>query len=305
MSDGFRESLPDQFVKNTVALCGERGEKWLDELPERIRALERLWSIEAEPHFGNLSYNYVAPAKCRNYEGAVVKIGMPLTDVEIFGEARFLRSRNGDGAVKILEEDREFQAILIERALPGTNLTTEYEGREDGAVAPAVELLGRLLQPPPADKTDLILLDDWFAGLRRYPDGGFSPGHAEKALEIYEALSKQPCNIFYLHGDFHHENVLSSDRSGYLVIDPKGIIGHIGYEIAVFLNNHHWWQETKPDIRDRLDRAVGRFSEAFELEPGELRMWAFAQMVLSAWWTFDEMPEIYNNEVAKADIWDV
>ena len=49
----------------------------------------------------------------------------------------------------------------------------------------------------------------------------------------------------------------------------------------------------------------GQFSEAFDLDPQELRQWAFAQMVLSAWWTFDEMPALYNNEVAKADNWDV
>jgi hypothetical protein len=28
-------------------------------------------------------------------------------------------------------------------------------------------------------------------------------------------------------------------------------------------------------------------------------------MVLSAWWSFDEMPQFYNNIVAKADFWDV
>jgi len=28
-------------------------------------------------------------------------------------------------------------------------------------------------------------------------------------------------------------------------------------------------------------------------------------MVLGAWWTFEETPAFYNNEVAKADIWNV
>jgi len=36
-----------------------------------------------------------------------------------------------------------------------------------------------------------------------------------------------------------------------------------------------------------------------------LRQWAYAQMVLGAWWMYDEMSEIYDNEVVKADIWDV
>ena len=107
------------------------------------------------------------------------------------------------------------------------------------------------------------------------------------------------------HGDFHPGNIVSAKRAPYLVIDPKGMIGHIGYETAVFLNNYHWWQEDAPEIRDRLNIAIEKFSVALDLDPFELRQWAFSQMVLSAWWTFDEMPGIYNNEVAKADIWDV
>jgi streptomycin 6-kinase len=108
-----------------------------------------------------------------------------------------------------------------------------------------------------------------------------------------------------LHGDFHPANIVSATREPFLVIDPKGIAGPVGYEIAVFLNNYHWWQETRADIRIRLDSAVRQFSAAFDIEPTELRQWAFAQMVLGAWWTFDEMPEIYQNEVVKADVWDI
>lgn len=37
----------------------------------------------------------------------------------------------------------------------------------------------------------------------------------------------------------------------------------------------------------------------------EIREWAFAYMVIGAWWTFDEMPEHYDNNFAEIDIWDV
>ena len=83
------------------------------------------------------------------------------------------------------------------------------------------------------------------------------------------------------------------------------MVGPLGYDIAVFLNNFHWWQENRPDSRHRLSLAVDMLSAAFEIDPIELRQWAFVQMVISAWWTFDESPSTYNNEVAKADIWDV
>jgi len=74
----------------------------------------------------------------------------------------------------------------------------------------------------------------------------------------------------------------------------------------VFLNNFHWLQENDPDIRPKLDAAVVSFSEAFDMSPIDLRQWAYAQMVLGAWWSFDEMPEHYDDAtVAKADVWNV
>jgi len=133
----------------------------------------------------------------------------------------------------------------------------------------------------------------------------FPSGYAKRALEIYSDLTGPNARRYYLHGDFHPANVVSATRETFLAIDPKGIVGPIGYEIAVFLNNFHWWQEHRPDVQGRLDEAVSKFSEAFNIDAYELRCWAFAQMVLGAWWTYDEMPGIYNNEVVKADVWEV
>ena len=38
-----------------------------------------------------------------------------------------------------------------------------------------------------------------------------------------------------IHGDFHHYNVLESER-GWLAIDPKGVIGPRGYEVGPLLD---------------------------------------------------------------------
>ena len=59
-------------------------------------------------------------------------------------------------------------------------------------------------------------------------------------------------------------------------------------------------------VSPKLDAAVLSFSDAFDMSPIDLRQWAYAQMVLGAWWSFDEMPEHYDDAtVAKADIWNV
>lgn len=235
---------------------------------------------------------------------AVIKIPPPLANHEARSEAKYLRTLAGDGAIRLLDEDRVLDAMLLEHASPGKTLKETFEGNEPACIVPAILVLKQILRPLPEDRTDILSLDMWFHGLRRHRSTRFPVEYARTALDLYDnVLTFQ--HKYYLHGDFHPTNILSARRSPFVAIDPKGLEGPVGYEIAVFLNNYHWWLGPRADVKCRLDDAVKMFAEAFDLEPLTLRQWAFAQMVLGAWWTFDEMPELYSNEVAQANIWDI
>jgi streptomycin 6-kinase len=133
----------------------------------------------------------------------------------------------------------------------------------------------------------------------------FRAGRPKKAFETYERISKQPGRMFYLHGDFHLGNLVSSDRAPFLAIDPKGLVGHIGYDIAVFLINFFRWQEKNANVEKLLNEAIRQFADAFRLTEKAVREWAFAYMVIGAWWNFEDMPELYDADVAMQDIWGV
>ena len=301
----YRYTFPAELVTHVTAICGTAGKQWLDELPALVDELSTHWALEVHEPFAAGEFNFVAPATGPDGEQVVLKIAPPYETNEIVSEAEYLRSRDGNGAVRLLAEDIERRAILLERALPGENFADYFAGKEVEAVAPAIEVLHAILRPPPQKPVHTPYLDEWFDRLRKHEATKFPADYAHKALDLYAKLSKQPDRTFYLHGDFHPGNIVTATRSSYFAIDPKGIIGHVGYDIAVFLNNFHWWQETMPDIEVRLAGATAQFSDAFEIDPVELRQWAFAQMVLGAWWSFEDMPDYYDNAVAKADIWNV
>jgi streptomycin 6-kinase len=305
MSKNHILNLPERFARNTLGLHGARGEQWLNDLQRIIRELEGNWSLKAEKPFQNLSYNYVAPCVCANGGEAVLKIALPLDNPEIFNEARFLQMANGKGAVKLLKIDETHRAILLERLLPGKNLKEIYAGAESKAVETAVKTLREIIKEPPANSA-FRQLDDWFDNFfKKAPKTRFPSDFTNKTRKFFKQLNSVSKQKFLIHGDFHHENILSASREPFLVIDPKGIVGDIGYEISVFLNNHLWWLASESNLRDKLNDAVRRFSEAFEIEPRILRRWAFAQIVLSEWWTFDENGENWENELALAEIWEV
>lgn len=306
MTQGFIDSLPTELVNHVRAGCRANGHAWLDELPTLIRDLESTWSVTVDEPFAGIEYNFVAPAIRENGENVVIKIAPPWDPVEIYGEAAYLRARNDSGCVRLLAEAPQSRAILIERIFPGESFASHFTGREPDALRPAIEALRAVLRPVPDCPTHITLLDHWFDRFRnRYEGSAFPEDYAKKAFDIYHHLCERSEHIFYLHGDYHPGNIVTKDNSSYCVIDPKGWAGPIGYEIAVFLNNYHWWQERRPDIRQRLEHAVGEFADAFQLTPLEVRQWAYVQMVIGAWWNFADMPELYDGSVVKADIWDI
>jgi streptomycin 6-kinase len=300
----FTNVLPEKFVRNVVALCGPKGSAWMEGLPRVIEALERNWDIRVGDPFPCLSYNYVAPAVTAEHQLSVVKIALPVDDPEIFGEAAYLRILDGRGCPQLLAEDMTAKGILIERAQPGRTLKELFEGRESDALPVLIEMMSKTREPVPADKSNLIILDDWFEGLRRAKDTPFPDDYAERAQSFYSDMSAKS-EKFLLHGDLHHENILSSERESYVAIDPKAIVGPLGYEISVFLNNHLWWIDGEASLAANLDAAVELYSEAFQMPEREVRQWAFCQMVLSTWWSFDEMSEDFAEGLAFADMWNV
>jgi len=304
MMKTFKDTLPEALVTHITAICGSRGLQWFDQLPETIRELEADWSISVNKPFPGIEFNFVAPATA-NQEAVVLKIAPPFERTEIHAEAKYLRTREGHGAVKLIAEDRRLRAILIERALPGEALFTRFQDDPPSCVRPAIDVLRLLLRLPPSDFTDVDTLDNWFENFRSYSETDFPKKYAEKAFEIYERLSVQSGRIFYLHGDFHPGNIVAGTRAPFLAIDPKGIVGHLGYDIAVFLNNLQWWQNANPSMHNLLENAITEFAYSFDFAERELREWAFAYMVIGAWWNFKDMPEFYDTDFAMIDIWGV
>ena len=306
MHSNLKEMLSTDLVTHVTAMCGKSGEQWFEDLPNMIARLESQWSIEAGDPFPGIEFNFVAQAVTKDGDPVVLKIAPPFTTTEIHGEAKFLRTCDGNGSVRLLKEDREAKAILIERAMPGQSLVDLYAHDPVGSISPALEVLNTIRMDPPDDMTDVPTLDGWFSNFRNgYPGTGFPESEALRAIEIYQELTAERTDLRYIHGDFHPGNIVNSDRSPFLAIDPKGIVGHVGYEAAVFLINIYRWKWEGQGGAALLDESVARFADGLGLSPTAIRQWGFVHTVMGAWWGYEDMPELYDGEVAMPDIWNV
>lgn len=292
--DGYK-NLPEEFVTNVLNTCGDRGREWLDDLPRIVSDLEAGWQIKSKSHFADLSFNFVCPCELPDGTPAVLKIGLPINDDETASEVAALKALGGS-IVKIYRDDPGVRAILIERVYPGKNLKEVFSADPDRAVATGIREMKNTFNAE-SGAYEFQSLDVWFDELRAAIDTRFPQEYVTAALSFYENHSGG--NRFLLHGDLHHENILSSSDGTFRVIDPKGIIGNIGYEIAVFLNNHATW------VRDResVESAVGEFSKAFDVPKNELKSWAFAQQVLGVWWDYDGGGRMWEERLKVCDYW--
>lgn len=301
-------NLPPDFIKTIQNVSGEEGREWLTQLPDLSAHASERWGLTEMQSVPNLSYNFVAFAKRENVtlseakglapssvtsQDVVLKIGVP--NNELKSEMAALGLFNGNGACQILDCDEERGFFLLERLKPGTMLS-ELED-DDERTHIAVEVMQKLWREIPTARdgslsSQFIKLSDWFDGLKKirpHFDGGTGP-FPKELLEHLESFLPElfaDKNIKLMHGDFHHFNILKSER-GWLAIDPKGVIGPVGYEIGPLMLNprrsHTDWSRFKL----QTERRIRILSERLGWEREKIIKWATAHAVLSAWWDFQD-----------------
>lgn len=170
---------------------------------------------------------------------AIVKDLKPFDDVEDeLRGAHYLAWRNGEGAVRLLGLDG--QRMLLEYAGDRHLVDDLNELGDKAATDIAAEMIARLFAPcdtplPP----DLQPLRARFASLFRKAKADCNAGDGSlyvEAAEIAERLLDNPRDVRPLHGDLHHENIMHGAR-GWLVIDPKGVLGDPGFDAANLFYN--------------------------------------------------------------------
>ena len=219
---------------------------------ERIaREVAAEWEVVLGPLFELARYSYVAPAG----DGAVLKVTPPEDD-ESDEEAEALELWAGDAAVRLLRRDRERRALLVERARPGDDIAALPED-EATAIAVAVGLrLWRAASEP------FRWIGDW---VPRWLDNAEGHPLVPRARELYASLDVR--RDVLVHGDFHHHNVLRSQR-GPVAIDPKPMLGEPEYDVPSFL-----WNPLHYRMRlDVTERRLAAFAAA-GLDEERMRKW--------------------------------
>lgn len=193
--------------------------------------------------------------------------------------AAYLNWRDGCGAVRLLGAQNEFQ--MLEDAGDRTLSSVLDQEGDASATLIAAQVLRRLQGRCDKAFPNLTTMKARFAGLTQLKPAEMEPMQIE-AIGWLNRLLALPVEARPLHGDLHHDNILSGPR-GWLAIDPHGVVGDPAYDAANLLYN----PIERDDLRTDTARA-GRLAEA--LAPSVDRPvavvlgFAFCHACLSAAW---------------------
>lgn len=283
-------TIPAELRSTAERTWGAAGHAWAEALPDLVEASCARWDLRPVSSDFTFSYSFVLAVERRDGQEAVLKL-RPANE-ELRCEMRALEVYSGDAMCTLLEHDDAAGAMLLERVRPGVPLLEM--GETDEAVIVAAALMRRLRRLAPEDPPLPRLLDWWRTardGLRGRHGGTTGPmpeAFVDEATEIYEELFGSGRTLVVLHGDLHHWNILSSDRAGWLAIDPHGATGPPECEVGAFMMNPNNGALARPDVREVLGRRLDLFSAELGFEREYLRRAAFAYSMLSTTWSTED-----------------
>jgi streptomycin 6-kinase len=272
-------------LRNRARVRG--AERWIDELPERIAALESAWSLQAGPPYESATEAYVAPATLADGTAAVLKILLPWPGGPVNHEPTVLRLAGGHGLVRLLRHDEAHEALLLEAlgppldqlGLPTTRrheimcdtLTQVWRGTRD---APAIATLGL---PSGADKA--TWLADHITELAATLDGAGTPAAIDHALAC--ADRRRRAHDFrratLVHGDVHQWNTLRHPDGGFRFVDPDGLFAEAEYDLGILMREDP--DEPDDPARDDPRRRARWLADRTGLDEEAIWEWGVVERV--------------------------
>jgi streptomycin 6-kinase len=209
-------------------VSAERGPGWQWEPAKRLDRVAHevalAWDLRLGPRYDWAHYSFAAPAG----DHAVLKLTPPEDD-DAAHDADALAFWNGRGAVRLLRRDPVRHAMLIERCVPGHDVSA-MDDRE--AIRVALDV-GRELWRP-VTTGPFRPAGPAMAGWLR--DLATRTGHPLLEVATARFATLTPRHEVLVHGDYHHHNLLRH-AGRWLAIDPKPFIAEPEFDVVTLLWN--------------------------------------------------------------------
>ncbi|BBE31493.1 hypothetical protein OSSY52_16340 [Tepiditoga spiralis] len=221
--------MTEYLKQNMKNLYGNKGLSFLKNLNQIISKIEKIKKYKYIKDFKTLSFNYVGLFEKDN-EKYAIKIFVP--NDEIYGEVFALKNKN---LVEIIEYDKNLYC-LIEKYAGNKMLLDLNDNKKETEIA--AKLLKKLyIKKEYYNDKKLKNIKDMSKNIINFYDilsKDIDKNIIDESIQLFNSLKYE--DLYLIHGDFHHFNILIN--SSPIIIDPKGYLGNIYYEISNYMRNN-------------------------------------------------------------------
>tara|TARA_R110002124_G_scaffold44422_15_gene135615 strand:- start:9030 stop:9881 length:852 start_codon:yes stop_codon:yes gene_type:complete len=249
------------------------------------RALIR-WSLTKSTPLADSANSAIFKVEQNGRNFAVLKILKPLAAEEERRGAQLMNWYGGEGAATVF--DIHGDTIFMEWLDGGTLGDAVRDGHDEQASTALCAVAAGLQRPRGEPPEGLLPLRTRFQSLfdtdvRSWPHT--ARDMYARAAGIALKQFDRPTAQLPLHGDLHHDNILSSDR-GWLAIDPKGLLGDPAYDLAIAFINPGGAEDRVKDPR-RIAALADMVAARLGHNRKRVLGWAAAHAALSACWSIE------------------
>jgi streptomycin 6-kinase len=268
------------FQSNILNIYGDKGKKWLTQLPVIVSQLESRFALRELTPVSNLTCNYALSG----FQGdmpVILKLG--LDSAGLSREALALKCFTGFGAVRLIAQEKGL--LLLEQATPGVSLKSYFRDKDIEAIETTCQIIKKLHQAGVSKDHNFPHIREWLSVLDKTQY--IPPVYLQKARKLRDQLLATSSHDVLLHGDLHHDNILQNGEA-WVVIDPKGVIGETAYEAAAFIRNPipallaH--KNTHAIVKNRIEA----FAKNLNISQNKIADWCFVQAVLAWIWALED-----------------
>ena len=239
--------VPDVVREKALAVGAG---SWLEALPLLVRSVEVDWGIRVGRPYRDSTEAFVAEATCDDGTRAVLKLIVPRGGDAAAREATVLRLVAGEGCPRLLREDVERGALLLERlGRPLSELRLPALRRHEILVSAAA----RVWRPAPDSGLPTGVakarwLAEFIAAMWEELDRPCSERAVDHALRCAARRgdAHRDETAVLVHGDVHQWNALDAGV-GFKLVDPDGLLAEPEYDLGIIMRE----DPLEGDLRER------------------------------------------------------
>lgn len=279
-------NLNNEFIFNVNNAYGHEGQQWLKHLPILIEKLTAQWQLEFLHPLPNLTYSFVSLVLL-NGRRAILKLAP--RNGNILTEIKWLTCME-KGVPSVLLMSENDHAFVMEYLEPGISLKKLVIERKDDQATKIICDVIKNLQAQHRSGCVFKHISE-FAKDFEILNHNFDAKLLSQAKSWFNQLTSQRHDDVVLHGDLHHDNILSADTT-WKAIDPHGYMGDPVAEVGAMFKNPLDCYPNHLPLQRIIERRLNIMIDELPFDKQKIRAWAFCLTVLSAAWYFEDHQQV-------------